>query len=31
MPSSHFVEDFGLRTHDVVGRLHDASCGYFFS
>lgn len=31
MPSSHFVEDFGLRTRDVVGRLHDASCGYFFS
>jgi hypothetical protein len=31
MPSSQFVEDFGLTTDDVTRRLHDASCGYFFS
>jgi len=31
LQSSSLVEDFGLTTGDVTRRLHDASCGYFFS
>jgi hypothetical protein len=31
MPSSTLVEDFGLTNGEVTSRLHDASCGYFFS